>query len=159
MKLKWTIHELIKKVRSENTFNITLDLSEYITTDFEDFVAISPTKVSGFFEVLEDNSLIIFNMHINTELTMLCSLTLKEVLVKLDFDTEIKFSTIYIDDDTHVIDGITIDLAPYVFSEIVIEKPMKVISKAAYKEYHEENFELPEEEVVENSPFAKIKIK
>ncbi len=159
MKLKWTIHELIKKARNENTFNITLDLSKYITDDFEDLVAISETQVTGEFEVLAENVLFVFNMNIKTVLTMLCSLTLKEVPVKLDFDTELRFSTEYIDDDTHELEGITIDLEPYVFSEILVEKPMKVISEEARKEYVEENFEIPEEEIIENSPFAKIKIK
>lgn len=157
--MKWTIHELIKKARIENQFNITLDLSKYITEDFDDFVAISDTYVMGEFEVLRDHTLFVFNMHVQTELTMLCSLTLQEVPVKLEFDTEIRFSTEYIDDDTHELDGITIELDPYVFSEIIIEKPMKVISPDAYEEYHEDKFEMPEEDLVENSPFAKIKIK
>ncbi len=155
--MKWTIHELIKMARSENTFDFTLDLNRFITEEFEDFVRLSPTEVKGNYEVLDEKRLFVFNLNIKTEITMLCSLTLKEVPVNLDFATELRFSTEYIDDDTHVLDGITIDLEPYVFSEILIEKPMKVISEDAYEEYKEDNFKLPEEEILENNPFAKLK--
>ena len=157
MKLKWTIHELIKKAKQENNLDFTLDLNRYITEKQEDLVEISEVKISGFYDYFENENLFIFDLHIKTDLTMLCSLTLEEVSVPLDFNTEINFSTEYIDDDTHVIEGITIEIDQYIFSEILIEKPMKVYAEHAHEEYHEDNYIASDEELETNSPFAKLK--
>jgi uncharacterized protein len=157
MKLKWTIHELKKKVYSENDIDQVIDLKAFITEDFNDLVDISPTTVSGYFDYIKEEDVFAFYLRIKTTLTMLCSLTLKEVKVPLDFNVDLYFSETADEDDIHKIDSITIDLEPYIFSEIITEKPMKVISEDAYDQYHEEIETLDEEEIVSNSPFAKLK--
>ena len=157
MKLKWTIHELIKKAKNDNTLDFSLDLNKYITEKEEDLVSIKKAKIIGYYDYFEDDELIVFYLNIKSELTMLCSLTLQEVSVALDFNTEINFSTNYIDDDTHVLEGITIDIDQYVFSEILVEKPMKVYAKGALEAYKEDIFKASEEELINNSPFAKFK--
>lgn len=155
--MKWTIHELIKKAKTDTEFALNLDLTRFITEKDEDLVEISATRVNGEYEYFEDEDLFVFNLHIQTTLTMLCSLTLKEVKVPLSFDSQLGFSMAYIDDDTHIIEGISIDLAPYVFSEILVEKPMKVYAPGALENYHEEIHEMDEEELISTSPFAKLK--
>jgi len=157
MKLKWTIHELIKNAKSNNNLEFTLDLNRFITEDQEDLVSISETKVSGFYVYDELNEIFDFELRIETILTMLCALTLEEVKVSLDFASQMSFSSDYIDDDIHVIDSFTLDIDQYIFSEILIEKPMKVYSKNALEDYQEEIYEMNEKELLENSPFAKIK--
>jgi len=155
--VKWTIHELKKRVYSNNELNQVINLDRFLTDDFNDLIDISPTKVTGYFEYDKENDIFEFYLSIETTLTMLCSITLKEVKVDLDFDTVLNFSQTEEDDDIHLVEGITIDLDPYIFSEIITEKPMKVISEDAYEEYQEEKETLTEEEIVENSPFAKLK--
>ena len=157
MKLKWTIHELIKKAKTNKNLEFSLDLGQFITEKQEDLVDISLTTVSGFYEYFENEKLFVFDLNIMTSVTMLCSLTLKEVNIDLDFETQLNFSVEYIDDDTHVLEGITIDIDQYIFSEILIEKPMKVYSPNALDEYEEDVFEASEEELISSSPFAKIK--
>lgn len=155
--MKWTIHELKKKVYSDNEIDVSVDLSSFVTEDFNDIKKISSTQVTGYFFYEEEEDIYTFSLDIQTTLTMLCSITLKEVDVALDFHSDIIFSETTEDDDIHKIDGITIDLLPYVFSEIVTEKPMKVVSEDAYEDFDEEQETLTEEEIVENSPFAKLK--
>jgi uncharacterized protein len=157
MTVKWTIHELKKKVYSDNEIDVSVDLSSFVTEDFNDIKKISSTQVTGYFFYEEEEDIYTFSLDIQTTLTMLCSITLKEVDVALDFHSDIIFSETTEDDDIHKIDGITIDLLPYVFSEIVTEKPMKVVSEDAYEDFDEEQETLTEEEIVENSPFAKLK--
>jgi len=157
MRLKWTIHELIKRVKADSDLDFKLELQGYITEKEEDLVRISTTEVSGYFDYYKDEGLFVFDLDIQTTLTMLCSLTLKEVLVELDFSSQLNFSTEYIDDDTHLLEGITVDLDQYIFSEILIEKPMKVYDPNALKEYKEEIFKASEEELITSSPFAKMK--
>ncbi|MFO7969136.1 MAG: YceD family protein [Bacillota bacterium] len=155
--MKWTIHELIKKADSDIDLNRKINLKEFLSEDFNDVVDILDTSVSGNFEYIKVEDTFAFYLNIKTTLTMLCSITLKKVNVDLDFNTDLYFSRDYIDDDTHVIDGITIDLKPYIFSEIITEKPMRVVSQDAYENYEEDIEKLDEEEIVENSPFAKLK--
>ena len=157
MGLKWTIQELIKKAKNDNLIEAKIDLRNLLRPEFEDLVDILETDVDGEYYYYQDENLFVFDLHIKTTLIMLCSITLEEVSVDLDFDSQLNFSVNYIDDDTHVIEGITIDLKPYVFSEILIEKPMKVIAKGAYKKYNDESIELTNEEKEENNPFAKLK--
>jgi len=155
--LKWTIHELIKKANNENFIQAKLDLRPYLSKEFEDLIDILETDVSGDYESFQAEEMFSFNLDIKTTLIMLCSITLKEIEVPLNFHSQINFSLSFIDDDTHVIEGITIDLKPYIFSEILVEKPMRVISEDAYNDYHDEITKLTEEEKEVNNPFAKLK--
>ena len=155
--MKWTIHELIKKAKLENELDFTLNLNKYITNKHEDLVKMTDVYIIGNYDYFDNESLFEFNFQIKTTLTMLCALTLKEIKVDLDFFTVISFSSNFIDDDIHVLDGITIDIDQYIFSEILIEKPMKVYAKGALEEYKEDIFVASEEELISNSPFAKLK--
>jgi uncharacterized metal-binding protein YceD (DUF177 family) len=157
MELKWTIHELIKNSKTDPDLRFSLELNGFITEEIEDLDHISITEVDGFYEYDKDEQLFVFDLNIKTQLTMLCALTLKEVLVDLDFNTRLNFSTSPADDDTHLIEGITIDIDQYIFSEILIEKPMKIYAPGALKNYHEDIHEMDEEELISSSPFAKIK--
>jgi len=155
--LKWTIHELKKKVYSDNEIDQVIDLKSFLSEDFNDLTDISPTAVKGYFQYIIDEDVYAFYLNVKTSLTMLCSITLKEVIVDMDFNIELYFSETNDEDDIHLIEGITIDLSPYIFSEIIVEKPMRVISPNANDQYLEEKVTLDEEEVLENSPFAKLK--
>jgi uncharacterized metal-binding protein YceD (DUF177 family) len=157
MKLKWTIHELIKKAKNDNIIEGKLDLRPYMKPDLIDFVDILDTFIMGDFHYNENEELFVFNIQIKTTIIMLCAISLEEIPVEVSFSSELNFSKKYFDDNTHLIDGITIDLKPYIFSEILIEKPMRIISSKAYEEYHESLEKLSDVELMENSPFAKLK--
>ena len=155
--MKWTIHELIKRSKTNTDLEFSLDLNGFITEKNEDLDSISITEVKGYFDAIKEKDLFVFDLNIKTQLTMLCSLTLKEVLVDIEFNTQLNFSTNPVDDDTHLIDGITIDIDQYIFSEILVEKPMKVYDPEALANYKEDIHEMDEEELMSSSPFAKIK--
>lgn len=157
MKLKWTIHELVKKAKNDNLIEGTLDLRKFLSSDVIDLLDISSTKVAGKYYYNEIENIFSFHLNIDTELKMLCSLSLETVSVNLNFYSQINFSVNYIDDDTHVINGITIDLAPYIFAEILIEKPMRVIASNAKIDVKQDLIELTDEEKEAANPFAKLK--
>jgi len=157
MKLKWTIHELIKKAKNENLIDETVDFRAYLKSEFEDLVDILDTRVVGEYHYYQNEDLFVFDLQISTKLIMLCSITLVEIPVDLNFHSQLNFSVNDINDDTHVIEGITIDLKPYIFSEILVEKPMKVIAEGAYEKYQEGLAQLSEQEIADNNPFAKLK--
>jgi uncharacterized protein len=150
--MKWTIHELIKNQKMNNTFEETLDLSNFI--DNTDIVRISAVDVSGEYEIY-DNEEFVFYLSIRCTLIMQCAITLKDVEYPMDLEVEEVFTT-YKDEETTKIEGITIDLLPIIWSNILLEKPMRVVSENAYDEVDYENETFEDEERV-NTVFASLK--
>ncbi len=140
--MKWTTHELIKRVNRDNKIDESVDLSEFIKDS--DIIRVSNVKVTGDFEVY-DGEEFVFYLDIKCILVLPCAITLKEVEYPLEIYTEESFTT-YKDDDSIIIDGITIDLLPIIWSNILLEKPMRVISENAYDEVDYENTEIEAEE-------------
>ncbi len=149
--MKWTTHELTKLQNINNKFTEVLDLSKYI--EKTDIIKISPVKVSGDFEIY-DNSIYEFYIEIKCTLTLACAITLEEVPYDVDIRVEEVFSSNK-SDEYNLIEGITIDLLPIIWSNIILEKPMRVISENAYKNYKSEIDDLGKEESI-NQAFANL---
>ena len=149
--MKWTIQELIKQERINNQFEEELDLSSFIGDS--DIEKISLVSVKGDYEIYDQTEFSFF-LDVSCTITMLCAISLEEVDVKLDFSVEETFSTEK-NDDFHYIDGITIDLLPIIWSNIILEKPMRVISENADRSFEKENVELDTDDI--NQAFAKLK--
>ncbi|QMS85594.1 YceD family protein [Candidatus Xianfuyuplasma coldseepsis] len=139
--MKWTIHELMKHAKTDNQINTVVDLSQFI--DGTDIISISDVKVQGEYEVFDQEEFV-FYLEIECELILPCAITLKEVHYPMHIETEEVFTT-FKDDDSHYIEGITIDLLPIIWSNILLEMPMRVISEGAYDEVTYENDEFEEE--------------
>lgn len=150
--MKWTIHELVKQEVIDNTYQDVIDFSGNVAGS--DIIRISPVEISGDFEIY-DNKEFVFYSDIKCEVVMACALTLKEVIVPLEFSVEDTFST-FEDENNYVIDGITIDLLPIIWSNILLEKPMRVTSPNAYDEFTYENTVLDEKP---QNAFANLKHK
>jgi uncharacterized protein len=150
--MKWTIQELVKLANIDNTYNEIIDFSDKI--DKTDIVKITPVIVKGDFEIY-DGEEFIFYSSVKCKITMECAITLKEVEVDLDFEVEDTFST-YEDENNYSIEGITIDLLPIIWSNILLEKPMRVLSEDAYENFDLGNTEFEDEEDTQNA-FAKLK--
>jgi len=148
--MKWTIHELVKLAHVNNEIDEIVDLSSYI--EGTDIAAISPVRVVGDFEVYDNNEFV-FYLDIECTLTLECAITLKEVLYPMDLSVEESFTT-FPNDDSTIIEGITIDLLPIIWSNILLEKPMRVISEGAYDEVDFGNTEIDEEP---DNVFANLK--
>ncbi len=155
--MKWTIHELRKHHRTNNSFEYVLDCNQYLGDDADDLVDISPVNIQGLFSWIQQDKIYLFELKIQCVCTMLCAITLEEVEVPLSFSTTLEFAQEIFDDNTILIEGVTIDLDPYIWAEILIEKPMKVVSKHAYDHYQEDIVKLDLEELIDNNPFAKLK--
>ena len=147
--MKWTIHELIKNLNQDNTFEATLDFSDRIENT--DILKISDVSVSGDFEIY-DQMEYVFYIDIQVTLTMACAITLDPVDIELDFTTEEVF-TADKNDEFNTIDGITIDLLPIIWSNIILEKPMRVVSENADEFTGDDNIEVDDV----NDAFSKLK--
>ena len=148
--MKWTIHELIKNEKLNNQFSATLDFTDKIANS--DIIKISDVEVVGDYEIF-DNIEYIFYIDIKCTLTMACAITIKDVDVLLDFTVEEVFTEDK-NDEFNQIEGITIDLLPIIWSNIILEKPMRVVSENAYDNFELDNVET-EDDV--NEAFSKLK--
>ncbi len=150
--MKWTTFELIKLENTNNQIDEKIDLSGYI--EDTDIIKISPVNVTGDFEIFDAEEFI-FYLDIKCTLTMACAITLKEVEYKMDLSVEEVFTT-YKNDDSNIIDGITIDLLPIIWSNIILEKPLRVVSENAYENVDFENTEFEPDDEPTNV-FASLK--
>lgn len=128
--MKYTTHELVKNYNVSSKFAFEADLSSYIALD-TDVIKLSPVEVKGYYKIYNDNSEFVFHLSINCIMTMLCAITLEEIEVPLDFNVIETFTESTMDEDNRVIDGITIDLLPIIWSNILLEKPYRVIKDGA----------------------------
>ncbi len=146
--MKWTVHQLRKLANSDNTFAYVTDLSDSIGESTPDLFGIGPVSISGTFMVANNDNEYRFSIDVSCELVMACAITLEEILVPLAFTTELVFARKLDDDDQLPIEGITIDLDPYVFAEILVEKPMRVVKDGAYEGYIEDIVSLDDDETM-----------
>ena len=149
--MKWTIHELRKLQNINNEFNEVVDLTAYI--EGTDIVKISPVQIEGSFEIYDD-SLYEFYFDIKCTLTLTCAITLVEVPYELEISVEEVFTNDE-KDDFNNIEGITIDLLPIIWSNIILEMPMRVVSENAYDNFELDNTEFEEDEI--DNAFSNLK--
>lgn len=121
--MKWSSEQLLKMAHQGLTFSETVDYSSLLTGK-DDILAISPAKIEGEY-TFEDPDYI-FDLTISVTLTMACSKTLKPVEVPLHFEVTEAFSH-FPGDDRRLIEQNTVDLYPIVWSNIYLEKPLKVV--------------------------------
>ena len=96
------------------------------------------------YEVSYDEYL--FDLNVDLELVMVCSVSLLDVLVPLQFNTKVRFTN-SIDDssDDYLITKDTINLDEALLSEIVLELPLKVVKEGYENEFMEEEEETEED--------------
>jgi len=155
--MKWTIPELKKLRTTGNRFAYDADFGRFLNDD-EDVVGISPVAISGSFRVLQDPEEFVFDVSVACTLVMPCAITLADVEVPIAFTTTLRFAERPEDDEALAIEGITIDLDPYVWGEILIEKPMRVVAEGAYEGYRDEVATFEDDDVPDPAnPFAQLK--
>ncbi len=125
--MKWTIKELIKLERWNNKIDETVDITPFLSGT--DIIRASKIKVTGTFEIFDQEEFV-FDLHIQGNLILPCARTLVEVEYPIDLEIEEVFTT-FQDEETNYIEGITIDLLPVIWSNILLDKPMRIVSDDA----------------------------
>lgn len=148
--MKWTLGQLAK-IEKPIVVNYELNLSENLDK-MPDVKAISMVKISGEgYELGFDEY--VFSLDVKCELTMVCAISLEDVIYPLEFHTDEIFKTENNDgDDVNLVTNV-IDLDQVILSNIIMRIPMKVVKEGAtYKE------EVEKEEYI-NPAFADLKNK
>jgi uncharacterized protein len=151
--MKWTIHELKRRAYGDPTFDYVADFTSFLAYA-SDIVAIAPVHIHGSYRMQNQDSEIWFDATVETTLTMICAITLEEVEVPLQFQIDLHFAKTQIDDSVYLIDGITIDFDSVIWSEILIEKPMKVVKPGAMLEQAQA---VPDDDSETKNPFSVLK--
>lgn len=142
--MKWAIPQL-RKLAKPFSFEYDFDLFNELQVK-DDIKEVKKCHVNGVcYEVSYDEYL--FDLNIDLELVMVCSVSLLDVLVPLNFSTQIRYAY-SIDDssDDYLITKDTINLDEALLSEIVLNLPLKVVKEGYENEFMEEE-EILEEEV------------
>ena len=148
--MKWTLGQLAK-IEKPIVVNYELNLSENLDK-MPDVKAISMVKISGMgYELGFDEY--VFSLDVKCDLTMVCAISLEDVIYPLEFHTDEIFKTENNDgDDVNLVTNV-IDLDQVILSNIIMRIPMKVVKEGAtYKE------EVEKEEYI-NPAFADLKNK
>lgn len=128
--MKWSLQQL-KKINSfPYSFSTVFDLSA-ITEVREDVYDVNPVNVSGYITRIDEETYQ-FDFNIDVVLSMACSLTLDPV----DYHMNENFSEVYStkdNEDWYKIEKNTIDLLEMVWSNIIMNIPIRVVREDAYE--------------------------
>lgn len=133
--MKYTTGMLKKYMTKSLDINDIYDFSED-AKQTGDILRVEPTHVDGEAYYYRDTEEFVFNVDVKTTVYMQCAITLVEIPIQIEFNREYVFKEKLNeeDDDIYVIDGHTMHLDKVVWSDILIEKPMKVTVEDAEPE-------------------------
>ncbi|WLD95047.1 DUF177 domain-containing protein [Alkalihalobacillus sp. AL-G] len=129
--MKWSIQQL----RSFQHKGLKIDetIKMEMIRDFDpEILELSPVHVKGNAEINQNRA--VFHLTLTGEMTLPCAKTLVEVPYPFTIQsTEIflfdpEHSVDANEEDIHVLEGNTVDLIPYIRENILLEKPLKIIS-------------------------------
>lgn len=116
------LSKLLYNQVDEIVINEEIDIpKEYLNEDIKD---ISKVNISG--SITNDGYMLSLNLNIKCTLTLICSISLKDVKYEIDTDIEEEISE---DNDENMkILNNSIDLLPIIWQNILMEIPIKVVS-------------------------------
>lgn len=116
------LSKLLYNQTDEIVIDEVIDIpKEYLTKDIKD---ISKVTVNG--NITSDGYMLSLNLNIKCILTLICSISLKDVKydINLDIDEEISEDN---DENMKILNN-SIDLLPIIWQNILMEIPIKVVS-------------------------------
>ena len=116
------LSKLLYNQTDEIVIDEVIDIpKEYLTKDIKD---ISKVTVNG--NITNDGYMLSLNLNIKCILTLICSISLKDVKydINLDIDEEISEDN---DENMKILNN-SIDLLPIIWQNILMEIPIKVVS-------------------------------
>lgn len=120
-----SVDQLKKNI--ESTLDLELDFKSMLETS--DLINdIEKVHVTGSYQFLTSEHLL-FNLHVETTLTLSCAITLKPVKYQVAFDFEEEVSKT--EQTEYQIQGDQIDLSEMVWGALVPEVPIAVVSEDA----------------------------
>ena len=157
--MKWAVAQLIKQGSEVFEIHETIDFSKLLHPN-DEIRSISPVKVDGTGQL--QGKKVIFRLHIEGEMTLGCALTLDDVQYPFSMDTVEIFvldgGEFEEDSDEIPVTGTVVELAPVIWQNIFLQKPLRVVKDGAYEQLKEQGIELETEEdlLAEAAPEVKV---
>lgn len=115
--------KLFNSIDREIIIDDEIDIpKEYLSSEIKD---VSKVKING--NITTDGYIMMLNLNIKCNLTLICSVSLKDVNYPIDIDIEEEISD-DADEDFNKIFNNSIDLLPIIWQNILVEIPSKVVS-------------------------------
>jgi uncharacterized protein len=140
--MKWTLGQLAKIQNFPYRFKETFLFKEHIHT-IDDLIDIGECEVEGKLYRIDYDTYRL-ELTIKVELVIACALTLNPVKYPMNIKVSEIYSTVD-DKEYNLIDKNTIDLSEIVWTSIIIEKPIKVVSENARQILKERGINLDED--------------
>ena len=145
--MKWAAAQLIKQGSEIFEIHEQLDFSDFFKPS-DEIRALSPVKVDGTGQV--QGKKVIFRLHLEGVMTLGCALTLDDVQYPFETDaTEIfVLDSEAFDPDSEdiLVNNSTVELAPVIWQNVFLQKPLRVVKDGAYEELKKQGIELVSEE-------------
>ena len=133
--MKWAIAQLIKQGSKVFEIDELVDFSDIVNAH-DEIRKLSKVKVTGTGQL--QGKKVVFNLHIEGTMTLACALTLDDVEYPFDYDSVEVFvldADLYEEgEDEYLVTGTTIELAPVIWQNILLQKPLRVVKEGAYEE-------------------------
>ena len=148
--MKWSLQQLQKINNHPYIVNVTYDYSDYLenlkNTGTETDI-LDVKKVDAIISIEKlDMENFKFDYHISAELEIACALTLEPVLYNMNINVSETYSTNpdEEDEEQYPFDGNTIDTKMIVWSNILVNIPIRVVRDDAYEILKSRNIVLDE---------------
>ncbi|GGH74448.1 uncharacterized protein JOD43_000277 [Pullulanibacillus pueri] len=132
MVLKWSVPDLMKNRDEFLEIDETISIDDLKERDPE-VRDISPVRVTGLASIKREA--VTFHLTIDGKMTLPCSVTLEDVLYpfRMQMSETFRINDHLSEDDAegeqvHDVEGEIIDLTPYIIEEILVQKPIRVVS-------------------------------
>jgi uncharacterized protein len=140
--MKWTLGQLAKIQEFPYHIKDEIRFQDHIS-NMEDVLEISTCDVEGDMWRLKSETYR-FELNIKVNLVIACALTLEQVPYPMNLHISEVYSTVDSEDVNPIINN-TIDLDEIVWTSIVIEKPIRVVSDHAMEILKERGITLDED--------------
>ena len=149
--MKWSLQQLQKINNRPYIVNVTYDYSDYLEKIRNTGTETDILDVKNVYAIISiekiDMENFKFDYQINAELEIACALTLEPVPYNMNINVSETYSTNPDEDDDNQFpfDGNTIDTKMIVWSNILVNIPIRVVREDAYEILKSRNIVLDEE--------------
>ena len=156
--MKWAIAQLVKQGSKVFEIDELIDFSDMVNAH-DEIRKLSKVKVTGTGQL--QGKKVVFNLHMEGTMTLPCAVTLDDVEYPFDYDSIEIFvldADLYEEgEDEYLVTGTTIELAPIIWQNILLQKPLRVVKEGAYEEMKKQGIEFEtEEDLHESEPEVKV---
>ena len=156
--MKWAIAQLVKQGSKVFEIDELIDFSDIVNAH-DEIRKLSKLKVTGTGQL--QGKKVVFNLHIEGTMTLPCAVTLDDVEYPFDYDSVEIFvldADLYEEgEDEYLVTGTTIELAPIIWQNILLQKPLRVGKEGAYAEMKKKGIDFEtEEDLHESEPEVKV---